>query len=532
VASAGSTSTKVPSRRRVLTAAALLAALVAGAIAAALALGGGPAPPDDRAARYVPADALAYLNLSLDRRRPSVRQAVAVAARLPSFPALLAQARLRLAGLTGEASAGEFDAQIEPWLGDEAALALLNTSGSTAGSLLLLADRAPARARQFLASSGARASGSYRGVTLDAYPTGADAALVGPFLVAGQPASVRAAIDVARGAPALSASAPYRRAMSGQPATRVLEAYLPADGVRRLLLAQGGILGALGVLLDQPRLRGVAATLEPATGGFQVRVESALAPSAGTRAAPGFRPTLASALPRDTILMLDTRSLAEIAPRVLGAGATGGIAAAVGPLLSRLGAALRAEGVDVPRLLSLLSGESAVAVTDSGGRPALLVLARVGDPAAARAQLASLVLPLQRLFPSSAGVGSFTQRALDGVSIQQLTLSPGLALDYAVARDLVIISTSTAAIGQVIAHASTLAGARGYRAALAAAPRRARSLLYLDLSQLLGLGERTGLTQSAGFRTLRADLGQIHTIVLASTGAGDNSTAELYLQIK
>ena len=51
--------------------------------------------------------------------------------------------------------------------------------------------------------------------------------------------------------------------------------------------------------------------------------------------------------------MLDLTGLDRAAPQLLGAGAAAGIGATIGPLLSRLGAALSAEGVNVPQLLSL-----------------------------------------------------------------------------------------------------------------------------------------------------------------------------------
>ena len=59
-------------------------------------------------------------------------------------------------------------------------------------------------------------------------------------------------------------------------ADRVLDVYASVAGVRRLLAPQGGVLGALGVLLYQPALTGVTVSLSPATGGARVRVHSAL----------------------------------------------------------------------------------------------------------------------------------------------------------------------------------------------------------------------------------------------------------------
>lgn len=73
-------------RRRAVAAAALLAVVVLAAILGA-GLGGdsGAGAPATGAASIVPADALAYVNVSLDRGRPSVRRALAIAGRFGDF---------------------------------------------------------------------------------------------------------------------------------------------------------------------------------------------------------------------------------------------------------------------------------------------------------------------------------------------------------------------------------------------------------------------------------------------------------------
>jgi hypothetical protein len=70
-----------------------------------------------------------------------------------------------------------------------------------------------------------------------------------------------------------------------------------------------------------------------------------------------------------------------------------------------------------------------------------------------------------------------------------------------------------------------------YRATLSSHPQRVTSLLFLDFTQLLSLGEQTGLARSARLRALRADLDKIRAIGLDSTSGEADSTAELYLQI-
>ena len=68
-------------------------------------------------------------------------------------------------------------------------------------------------------------------------------------------------------------------------------------------------------------------------------------------------------------------------------------------------------------------------------------------------------------------------------------------------------------------------------ATLASRPQRVTSLLFLDFSQLLSLGEQTGLTGSARLTALRADLDKIRAVGFDSTSGEADSTAELFLQI-
>ena len=227
------------------------AAAIALVVVLGLLLGGsGGQPPATGAAGMVPADALAYVNVSLDRGRPAFKQAVALAHRFPDFPLAYAAVQTRLGAILSGGRGVDFSSQIEPWLGDEAALALLNTTTATAGSLLVLDVSDRARALAFIRSEGATAHGSYRGTALLSYSTGSELALVSHFLVLGQDASVRAAIDVAAGAaPSLQSSSVYQRASAGEPANRVLDAYASLAGVRRVLAPQGGVVGAIGDLL-------------------------------------------------------------------------------------------------------------------------------------------------------------------------------------------------------------------------------------------------------------------------------------------
>ena len=535
----------------------LCAVIAAGVVAAAVATSTHELPPATGAAQLIPADALLYVHVSTDPDRPAVRRAIQVAQRFPDFPlaqaALTARVGAVLSGSSG--STVDFASQIRPWLGREAAFALLNTPTSTAGSLVVIGVRDHDLAARFVAGNGIAQAGAYRGIRLLRYRFGTVLAFVRHYLVLGQQASVKAAIDAASGhLQSLAQSSVYRAAAAGEPAGRVLDAYASAAGVRRVLAAQGGILGALGVLLYQPALTGTTISVSAVPSGLRLRVHGALDPTlaqvTGGRSRP-FAPSLAAAMPEGTTMLLDVNGLDRVAPRVLSASAEGGFAGRIGPLLRRLGAALASEGVNVQRITSIFSGETAVAVAPSGGRaargsagggaagsaggPALLIVTRTAHQAATRALLAELEAPLAQLFPPpSSGPGTvaeFNSVPVAGVSVHQLALAPGLQLDYAVFRGLVAVSTSLQAIAGVVRHTRSLSDDPAFKATLGDRPDQVTSLVFLDFSQLLSLAEQTGLTRSASVRALTPDLEKIRAIGLASTRGEADTTAELSLQI-
>jgi hypothetical protein len=316
--------------------------------------------------------------------------------------------------------------------------------------------------------------------------------------------------------------------------------------VRRLLVPQGGLIAAVGALLYQPTLTGVTLSLSAAPGGAKLRVHSTLDPNLQPAAGPGtpqFTPTLDKVMPSGSLLLLDVTGLDRIASHMLQAGAAGGVVRGLGPLLSRLGSALQAEGVNVKSIESLFDGETAVAIgpatkgskKGSSGSPPLIIVTRTNHESATATQLASLEVPLSQLFPApSSGSGQvpqFADRLVNGVTAHQLSLAPGLELDYAVFRGLVVISTSLKGIGAVASHVRSLADQPSYSVALSSRPQQVSSLVFLDFNQLLSLAEQTGLFRGTRYRLLRPDLEKVRAVGLTSTRGEADSTAELFLQI-
>ena len=529
--------TLVRRRRAALGLAGLLIVIVAAVIV--IAGGGGADGPPTGAAALIPSDALGYVHVSLDRSRPAVRQALTVAARFPDFPLALGAVETRLLAIVAGGQSASIP-QVSPWLGSEAALALLNTPSSTAGSLIVLDVHDRAMAAGFVRAHGAVAAGSYRGTALLAYRTGLQLAFVSHYLVLGQDASVRAAIDVAGGrVSSLAASGVYQRAAAAEPSGRVLDAYASLAGVRRLLAPQGGVVGAVGSLLYQPALQGVALSLTPTAQGARMQIHSALDPSLTKLSRPAtsvFTPTLESVMPSGAILVFDVAGLDRVAPSVLNAGAAAGVAGGLGPLLSRLGTALTAEGVNVKQLTSIFHPETAAAIVPHAGRPALVLVARTRDPAQTRTELAGAEAPLEQLFTptSSSGPGKvpvFNDRVVGGITAHQLQLANGFELDYAVFRGLVVISTSLDGVAAIADRSHALTSDPGFRFALGARPSRVTALVYLDVGRLLTLGEQTGLTSSRTYQLLRSDLAKVTAVGLSSTRTASATDSELAIHV-
>jgi Protein of unknown function (DUF3352) len=420
-------------------------------------------------------------------------------------------------------------------------LAVLDTPGRSAGTLIVLDVRARAAVERFLSRVGARPAGSYWGVRLLAETSGTQMAFLRHYLVLGQPTSVQSAIDVATGhVRSLAASGGYQRAAGGAPAGRVLDFYASADGVRRALVPNSGLLGDLGALLDQPALSAAAISISPATHGLRIDVHRTLVPKLARLPAyrpAQFRATLAGALPAGSSLLLDARGLRSSFPGLLAAAARLGIAGRIGPLISRLGAALAAQGVDLRQVLRIFSGETVVAITPGrGGRgPSPVLLTRTAHPEQARAVLAGIEGPLTQVFTPPPGAPGQEPTARDGVvagvPVRELSLAPGFQLVYAVAHGLVVLSSGPAGVAGVLAHAHTLSDAPSFRATVGNHPDRVTSLVFFDLSQLLRLGGQTGLIDSTPASTLWPALETIRTVGLTSWRGASDTTTNLQLQI-
>ena len=489
-----------------------VAALAAAGVAAFVLLRG-PSPPADRAAALVPADALAYLHVSTDPERAEDERLLALLRKFPSF----ARLRTRLEGLIGRSGAFDFQRDVRPWLGREAGLALLDSGGPAANVLLLLevADEPKAQG-QLQRAAGAAGGVEHRGIAVRRFG-GVAAAFVGGFLAIGQEAAVKAAIDRHRGDGRALGPA------TGLPEARALDVRLSADGVRRVLRPQPGILGGAGALVDHPALRAVTLSLSPEEKGARVHVRQ------DKRAATGetFEPRLLDSVPDDAAAYIGLNGL-EAAGTVL--GAAGG-----GELLARIQE--RLPDIDLERdVVGPLRGEVALSVTPALPIPVITLIARTRDEARTRDALSRLRGAIAELLVPEEGeaggqVPTFEERRLGGVTAYALALAPGVEVLYAVYDGRLIVSTAAAGIQRVADGGDSLRDDQRLERAGTRIPERAEALVFLDLAQLLTLGDQAGLDPGPAFQAARDDIRRIRTASVVAEREGPDTTAELFLEI-
>ena len=482
----------------------LLVAILAIAIADATSRPG----PGGEAAGLVPASALAFVRLSTDPEDAAARRLTALAPRVPGYLAL------RDAALTTVSPApGAFDPRrdVRPWLGNEAAVALVDVGGGRFGSIVLAQVRSRPRAEALLQRvAGGKGGVRYRGSVLRRFGTNA-AVFAKGFLIAGPEAAVRRAVDVARGeAPALAEAPTFKAALEG--ARQPLQGYLSARGLRGYVRGQGGVAAAVAAIVDRPELRGVGASLRADRRGLQVHTR--LMGTAGSE----FRPRLLDGVPAEAIATLAGPSFAAAVQAAQRAGAS----AALDEVRTTL---QEASSLDLDRdVLGRLRGEFTAWLEPGPAAPVITLAARTSDPAGMREVLARLQDPLARALAGDQGVTpAFEARAIAGADAFTLDVADGFAPTYTVIGDTVVVSTSPAGLERFRARTPRLRASRGFRAAVPRISPKIESLGFVDVRQLLVLGEQTGLTADV-LRPVRAAAAVIER-------EKDDTTAELSFEI-
>jgi hypothetical protein len=507
---------------------AIAVVLIGGVLlVASLVQGSEDGAATDRAADLVPANALVYVHVHVDPNSEQWRRANEIVLQLPGLRRLRDRA---LDSLSRGRRPFDFERQVRPWIGDEAALALL-PDGRRATSLILVRVADQVGARRFLAGAGEPREQRHRGVTVRRYGDLATA-FVGEFLAIGELDNVRAAVD-AGGRESLAREPGYRTAVERLELDDPLAyAYAPASGVTQVLRSQGGLLGQLRSLLEVPGLRAAAAAVRAEQQGIRISTVSLTSPSAAA-AKEQFHPTLIAEVPADTIAYLGASGpdgLFEQLER-LGGGAESPLPRLVERLRRPLGRA--GERALARALRPLLDRESALIVTPPVRLPIVSLVVAGTSAAEGGEVLVALQPAIARLLedPSLGQVPTLQQRRIDGVDATSLRLSPTLELTYAAFENMLVVSTSAEGIRQIRATDYSLEQNAAFAPRLRDFLQRASSVVFLDLRRLTALIERAGLAATPTYRAIEPDIARFGAVSGVTANARSSQTAEIFVEV-
>jgi len=520
-------------RRRVFALAALAAAAIVVVVLAVVVLAGSGDDNgrSDTAAQLVPPGAQLYLHAVIDEQSRQWRDGQRLVTRLPSLRRLLEE---QLARLGTGASPVELQARIRPWLGNEAALALL-PGRRQATSLILLSVRDRAGAQSFLNTiSRTPQVTRFRAIEIRRYGRLA-AAFTGnpPYLAIGTPANVRASIVATEG-DSLADDSTFRKATSRVDTRHpLLYGYAPGEGARRLLAAQTGALARVLRTFTTPGLAAAILTASPESDGLRLHYAEVLEPGAQPEAANAvFSPSLPDELGTNTIAYIGSKGVARtlrLVSRVAGRQGTG-LGPLLGPLLRSLGP--RGERELIAALQPLEDKETAVvAIPPAAAPPITLIVSNV--TADESGQLVTELQPLvERLTanpPSEGTIPTIQPDQVQGGDALTLRLTPSLSLTYAaLGGRLYVSSGGPEAINRLLTPVGSLRKNPDFAPGMDDLLRSATSVVFLDLARLTSLAKQAGSLQSPELSALAEDLTRIGTVSAVTQSQPTSQTAEIF----
>ena len=196
-------------------------------------------------------------------------------------------------------------------------------------------------------------------------------------------------------------------------------------------------------------------------------------------------------------------------------------------------AAQRRGGVSLEKdLLPLLDRRGALIASPGDGAPVLTFILDDVDEQQALDLLARLQPALIQLLgvEELGQAPTFGAADVAGITAATAQLAPGLELSYAAFDDRLVVSTSLQGIGAV-KRGEGLPGEDGFDAVLGDRPDELSALVFLDLNQLLTLGEQAGLAEDPRYLAVRDDLQKLRAAGAVVSREEEFTTAELTFQI-
>jgi hypothetical protein len=206
----------------------------------------------------------------------------------------------------------------------------------------------------------------------------------------------------------------------------------------------------------------------------------------------------------------------------------------VGAALDRFGQAARRQGgVSLEdELLPLLDRRGALIATPGDSAPVITFVLEDVEEEQALDVLARLQPALIELIGAQelGQAPTFGSAEVAGVTAATATLAPGLELSYAAFDGRLVVSTALEGIAAV-RRGDGLPGSDGFDAVLGDRPSELSALVFLDLNQLLTLGEQAGLAEDPRYLAVRDDLQKLRAAGAVVSRGEDFTTGELTFQI-
>lgn len=484
----------------------------------AFAMGSTAAPPD-HAASFVPKNALVYLNLSNEQTGAQWKRAVAALDKLPSLGGL----RSTLLGIAqGDGALGKLD--YKPWLGNEAAMAVMPDGSKR---VLVLKARDARKARQAIDLIPSPGVQTYRGVQLRDIGHGELAGMERGFVLAGDGAAVRAAIDSAATGSTLGSDKTYAELRRGLPHERLVTGYLSQNWIRSHLSGPAALLSAAAHV---PSLQATAVSMGDTDKRLELTLRSRPAPGGSTSCGGngGDASGLVAKAPAQPAMFLSLSGL-----RCLLGDAMASPSSGIGNVMRKFAVAAQGAGVNIgTELLPLLGGQSAVTLTPGANGPGITldaggVPAGKGMDVIGRLQPAIISL-LNGGDPND--TPDISSNGVNGVNVLTTSLASGLKLNYAAFGGDLLVSTDPNGIAAARKGAH-LSDSGDFKTLLGDRPKSTSALVFFDLEKLLALADQAGLSSNPTYSAVRDDLQKIGAAGIVLAREGKDIDAELRLKL-
>jgi hypothetical protein len=513
-------------------AAALLVAACGGATSTSAP---GAAGTDGKGADAFPASTILFVDANADVNSSAWQKVLTVAKRFPGFPKVQAQVQQEL---TTTEHGGSFAQDVQPWLGDEAAVGLLaiTLSGGKPKPqyAVFLASKDDAKATVTI-SKDATKGADYRGYatfTASSDPHQQAAVGKGAVLIADGETSLHAAIDAREGSAAdrLSGVDRYGEALKTLPDDNVLVGYV--DGPKLAQLAgtafaaasqQAGRTMIPPAQVDQAltqleAIRAIAFSAGADDGGFRLHASTLLdAAKAKDLKLPAAAPLqLLDRAPADALVFAGVPGLGQLGEALQNLKSNPQVGQAVSMAEAATGLSLEQD------VLPLLSGEVGAYV--AGGAPASgAVLLLPKDANAAAASLPRITAAIGKV----GGEDAPTFAPLPSGDGQIADVGGGHQVSWLHDGDLIAIGVDTG--GKPPAGGLGATDRFKDVAGAAKLPGDVTGLLYADVPGLVDLAQRTSGKQVPA--EALANVRALGGVLAWATGDENVAHADLYVQV-